>query len=209
MARTAKKRLPTTIATRRNGRPANYPLTDRGPYTEEGAKAAGFAVFNGNSHLCIDVPDDWFTVSCRTSEGRRITFAFIPYKAGGPAQCVDIQYHDSPVLVDHNDEAMPAQSFIGFGPKREDVRYSRHATKPCTLLTVILADKCPSRTEPLGIYEDAHENLVLCRACGRRSGLRRIDVASDGDKCQRCGTDDNNRPTGRVSIPVSKLPVKP
>lgn len=148
MAKRAKKapQLPETIAAKRNGRPPNYPIVDKGPYTPEGAKAAGFAEFNGGNHLCLDVPDDNFTVSCRTSEGRRITFAFLPYKKGGAPQAVDIQYHDSPVLIEHSDTVLPAQSFIGFGPKRGDVRYSRHSTKPCTLLCVILSDECPNLT---------------------------------------------------------------
>jgi hypothetical protein len=148
MAKRAKKapQLPETITAKRDGKPPNYPIGDKGPYTSEGAKAAGFAVFNGGDHLCVDVPDDNFTVSCRTSEGRRITFAFLPYEKGGAPQAVDIQYHDSPVLIEHSDTVLPAQSFIGFGPKRGDVRYSRHSTKPCTLLCLILSDECPNVT---------------------------------------------------------------
>jgi hypothetical protein len=149
MTKRAKKapQIPETVAAKRSGKPANYPLTDRGPYTPEGAMAAGFAYFNGGDHLCVDVPDESFTVSCRTSEGRRITFAFLPYRENGPPQAVDIQYHDSPVLIEHSDTVLPAQSFIGFGPRRGDVRYSRHSTKPCTLLTVILSDECPNLTD--------------------------------------------------------------
>ena len=86
-------------------------------------------------------------MSCRTSEGRRITFAFLPYAENGPPQAVDIQYHDSPVLIEHSETVLPAQSFIGFGPKRGDVRYSRHSAKPCTLLCVILSDECPNLTD--------------------------------------------------------------
>jgi hypothetical protein len=80
--------IPETIAAKRHGKPVNYPIADRGPYTAEGARAAGFAYFNGDDHLCVDVPDESFTVSCRTSEGRRITFAFLPYKENGPPQAV-------------------------------------------------------------------------------------------------------------------------
>jgi hypothetical protein len=148
MTKRAQKspQIPETIAAKRSGKPANYPLTDRGPYTAEGARAAGFAEFNGCDHLCVDVPDETFTVSCRTSEGRRITFSFLPYRKGGAPQAVDIQYHDSPVLIEHSDTVLPAQSFIRFGPKRGDVRYSRHSTKPCTLLCVIMSDECPNLT---------------------------------------------------------------
>ncbi len=138
--------IPETIAATRSGRPGSFDPGSMLTTDEDTAKRHGFAVFNGGKHLCVDVPDDNFTVSCRTSEGRRITFAFLPYKKGGPPQAVDIQYHDSPVLIEHSDTVLPAQSFIGFGPKRGDVRYSRHSTKPCTLLCVILSDDCPNVT---------------------------------------------------------------
>ena len=138
--------IPETIAATRSGRPGSFDPGSMLTTDEDTAKRHGFAVFNGGKHLYVDVPDDNFTVSCRTSEGRRITFAFLPYKKGGPPQAVDIQYHDSPVLIEHSDTVLPAQSFIGFGPKRGDVRYSRHSTKPCTLLCVILSDDCPNVT---------------------------------------------------------------
>lgn len=59
------------------------------------AEAAGYAQFNGVPHLAVDVPDGGFTVTAKTSEGKRITFSFMPYRDGGPAGCVDICYHDS------------------------------------------------------------------------------------------------------------------
>ena len=139
--------IPETIAARRNGKPGSFDAGSVRMTSEGIAKRRGFAVFNGGRHLCVDVPDGSFTLSCRTSEGRRITFAFLPYEENGPPQAVDIQYHDSPVLIEHDDTVLPAQSFIGFGPKRGDVRYSRHSTKPCTLLCVILSDECPNVTD--------------------------------------------------------------
>jgi hypothetical protein len=145
--RTKKVKLPETIAAKRKGRPENFSPCTVTQRSADDAMKQGFAMFNGGKHLCVDVPDDSFTVSCRTSEGRRITFAFLPYRKDGPPQAVDIQYHDSPVLIEHSDTVLPAQSFIGFGPNRGDVRYSRHATRPCTLLSVIMSDECPSVTE--------------------------------------------------------------
>lgn len=59
----------------------------------EEAEAAGFASFNNNPHLCLEIPDGQFTISARTSTGRQVTFAFVPYKKDGPAQCVDITDH--------------------------------------------------------------------------------------------------------------------
>ena len=59
-------------------------------------------------------------------------------------------------------------------------------------------------TKLMSIYEDASENLVLCKACAKRYCLPRIDVASEGDKCDRCGTIDDDLPTNRVRIPTSK-----
>ncbi|MGO8748729.1 MAG: hypothetical protein ACLQNE_22390 [Thermoguttaceae bacterium] len=142
--RVTKARIPEGIAAKRKGKPAGFVSPSAEYRTHAGAMAHGFAAFNGGTHLCVDVPNRSFTVSCRTSQGRRITFAFLPYRKDGAPQAVDIQYHDSPVLVEHSDTVLPAQSFIGFGPKREDVRYSRHSTKPCTLLCVIMSDDCPN-----------------------------------------------------------------
>lgn len=58
------------------------------------AQAIGFPAFNAVPTLPIDIPDGAFTLSARTSEGRRITFYFGPDVTGGPARFVDIRYHD-------------------------------------------------------------------------------------------------------------------
>ena len=62
--------------------------------TEADARALGFAGFNDVPHKLIDLPDGAFTISVKTSDGRRATFCFMPYDADGPARFVDIQYHD-------------------------------------------------------------------------------------------------------------------
>lgn len=59
----------------------------------------GFATYNNCPHLCVDVPNGEFTISCRTQEGKQITFAFLAYRPLGPAQCVDIQRHNTPLTV--------------------------------------------------------------------------------------------------------------
>lgn len=37
-----------------------------------------FQKFNDGKHLCIDAPLGHFTISVRTREGKKITFAFLP-----------------------------------------------------------------------------------------------------------------------------------
>lgn len=58
--------------------------------TMEQAQEAGFATFNNQPHLCIDIPDGSHTITVRTSEGKKVTFAFQSYTEGGAPQCVDI-----------------------------------------------------------------------------------------------------------------------
>lgn len=61
---------------------------------EAQASAQGFATYNHVPTVLVDVPDETYTISARTSDGRRITFAFLQYKTDGAPQCVDVQYHD-------------------------------------------------------------------------------------------------------------------
>jgi hypothetical protein len=71
-------------------------LSQREWGSEVTALAAGFASFNDVPHLCVQLPDGRHTISVRTSDGKRITFAFLATAvAGGAADCVDIVYHDS------------------------------------------------------------------------------------------------------------------
>ena len=46
--------------------------------TSADAKSIGYAVFNDVPHKAIDVPDGSFTITARTSDGRRTTFCFMP-----------------------------------------------------------------------------------------------------------------------------------
>ncbi len=61
--------------------------------TEADAKALGFSGFNNVPHKAIDLPDGPFTITVKTSDGRRATFCFMP-NGDGPARFVDIQFHD-------------------------------------------------------------------------------------------------------------------
>lgn len=63
--------------------------------TASDAEAVGFARFNDVPTLPIDIPDGNFTISARTSDGRRITFFFGEYRRAAPPSFVDIQYHDN------------------------------------------------------------------------------------------------------------------
>jgi len=60
--------------------------------TREVAEDAGYAVFNRGPHICVDIPDGNSTVTCRTSTGELLTFAFVPYEDGGPPKCVYVHH---------------------------------------------------------------------------------------------------------------------
>lgn len=105
-------------------------------------QALGFAKFNRCPHLCLEIPDGGLTVSCRTSEGHTVTFAFCPYKSGGPPQCVDIQRHDAAETVPNGDRAVPVQRVIcrGIGPVRY-VSPDGQPDKAVTLTVLLLTNR--------------------------------------------------------------------
>ncbi len=70
--------------------------------TEADARAIGFAGFNDVPHQPIDLPDGPFTISVKTSDGRRATFCFMPY-GDGAARFVDIRFHDRGTLIPNAD----------------------------------------------------------------------------------------------------------
>lgn len=69
-------------------------ITDLPIMTRADAVAIGFAGFNDVPHKPIDIPDGEFTITAKTSDGRRVTFCFMPDRENSPAGFVDIQYHD-------------------------------------------------------------------------------------------------------------------
>jgi len=95
----------------------NYPNPDSGKLTSERShlEEKGFAKFNNGYHLCVDVPDGNFTITAKTSSGKRVTFAFAPYKKDGEAGCVDVVYHDSGNTVSNNETDCPTFKAINFG----------------------------------------------------------------------------------------------
>jgi len=105
------------------------------PVVPADAVAAGYAEFNRNPHLCVDVPDGGFTITAKTTEGKRITFAFQPYKNGGPPQCVDIQYHDGEQGLTQNGDPWPVFDVLGFaGNKGFDTRDTAKVGIACILM---------------------------------------------------------------------------
>jgi hypothetical protein len=111
------------------------PPEGMGLSTPAAAKAAGFKVFNGRSHLLVDVPDGLFTISCRTSAGDLVTFAFCPYRKGAAAACVDVHVGDRlaefPCHGDH-------QRLIAFGHFNEKPDIRVEDKDECGLVTHIL-----------------------------------------------------------------------
>jgi len=103
----------------------------------ESAERHGFAVFNGGPHLTVDVPDGNFTISARTSDGKRVTFAFCPYEKDAPASCVDVQVHQGQETIKNGDRELPIQRVICFTPGNSVFR-SDSESKRVTLTTFLL-----------------------------------------------------------------------
>ena len=101
------------------------------PTTRTQAKADGFAAFNNGPHLCIDVPDRHFTITARTSSGKKITFAFVPYGDGDhcEASCIDIKQHDI-------DKQQPI--LFGNGAERDPYHYNRDNATDVGIIAVVL-----------------------------------------------------------------------
>lgn len=124
--------------------------------TKEQAKADGYAGFNNNPHICMDI-DKQTTITVNTPSGQ-ITFAFMPYQKDGPPNCVDICVWKDGSGDDA--DAMGIQKVIVFGHKDGRTRWHySSAEEPAGLTTVILAE------------------LELCEKTGK---------ARDPEKCKTC-----------------------
>ena len=76
--------------------------------TQADATSIGFAGFNDVPHKVIDLPDGAFTISLKTSDGRRVTLCFQSYDTAGPARFVDIAFHDRGTTIPNaNDGKSP------------------------------------------------------------------------------------------------------
>lgn len=78
--------------------PALFP-----PMTADDAASIGYRRFNRCPHLTVDIPDGGFTLTTKTSDGKRTTFYFGVSIEGGPATFIDIQYHDAGTQVPNAD----------------------------------------------------------------------------------------------------------
>lgn len=109
--------------------------------TANDAASIGFARFNNVPTQPLDIPDGDFTISARTSDGRRVTFYFGAWRRGGPPSVVTIQYHDAGTHV-RNAEGGQSPSFdmlvsgMGGHPIL-DTRTLSAGDKP-TLATILL-----------------------------------------------------------------------
>lgn len=116
------------------------------------AESLGFAQFNGGPHLLVDVPNGHFTISTKTSQGKRVTFAFCPYEKDGPAQCIDIEHHNSERVVMNGVTPQAVQTVICFSQGNDAFRGYTDAQKPVTLTTLLLhsqdAPEKQKQTEP-------------------------------------------------------------
>lgn len=110
--------------------------------TARDAESIGFARFNDVPTLPIDIPDGNFTISARTSDGRRITFFFGEYERGAPPSFVDIQFHDAGMTVPAaNGSPMPVFDMLTIargGRQPYDSRKAELDAKPS--IAVLLLD---------------------------------------------------------------------
>ncbi|MDB5726058.1 MAG: hypothetical protein JWQ16_2812 [Novosphingobium sp.] len=111
--------------------------------TSADATSIGFATFNHVPTLPIDIPDGGFTVSAKTSEGRRVTFYFGPYQTGGSPRFIDIQHHDTGMTVpDGGGSPTPVFDMLMIAEKGRHPYDSRNAEvseKPS--IAVLLLDR--------------------------------------------------------------------
>ena len=106
-----------------------------------------YAEFNRNPTLAVDIPDGGFTITVKTSEGKRMTFAFQPYNNGGPPQCVDVCYHDSGKTREFNGETLPIFDTILFGQTGTPAVPIQHDTRKADFkpgIVCVLMDNKPN-----------------------------------------------------------------
>jgi len=84
--------------------------------TKQAAIDAGFAGFNTCKHVCVDLPQDYTTISVRSPDGGLMTISFVPRPAdrGIGHQVADVVYHSGK----KNENGYPIQraALLGAGP---------------------------------------------------------------------------------------------
>jgi hypothetical protein len=108
------------------------------PVTRDQAEANGFAVFNRQPHLCIDIPKGNFTLTCRTHGGKKVTFAFQQYNDDGIHRCVDIKNHTTEKVTENGNNI---HDLICFASGTNSFRATSDDKKPTTLVTLLLDPK--------------------------------------------------------------------
>lgn len=117
--------------------------------TAADAESIGFARFNDVPTLPIDIPDGNFTISAKTTAGRRITFFFGEYQRGAAPSFVDIQYHDHGATIPNaNGGRSPVFDMLTIGRGGRQVFDSRKLPdndKP-SIAVILLGE--PSAAQP-------------------------------------------------------------
>lgn len=123
-----------------------------------------FATFNRQPHLCIDLPDGDTTISVRTSDGRRVTFAFMAYTRGAAPECCDIAYHDNGTSrVTSSGVTVQTFDVVAFGPANQgkdiDTRCLRKdgADKPGIVCLLMESPERKAR-DALAALNDSHRD---------------------------------------------------
>jgi hypothetical protein len=120
-------------------------ITDLPVMTRDDAVSIGFAGFNDVPHKPVEIPDGAFTITAKTSEGRRITFSFMGKGYDGPARFVDIQFHDRGTVIPNADNGV-SPTFNAFAITRG----GRHIIDSRPL------DEGPCPCRPAGPRSDRH-----------------------------------------------------
>jgi len=107
----------------------------------ETAEADGYASYNNGPHLAIDVPDGGSTVTCLTSAGHRVTFAFVVERHSAAPYGVDIHDHTSRPPSSYNRKGLAQpQEVACFGAGTTPFRSKRDDADPVTVTCVIFDD---------------------------------------------------------------------
>lgn len=104
----------------------------------EQAEEIGHAVFNSCDHICIDLPDATTTLSVRSPDGNKVTFAFVQRCDGKGHQCVDIQHHTPEAFTTQGDRNLPIQSALFLGPGPTNALCKIDDDSPTTLVVLKL-----------------------------------------------------------------------
>ena len=117
----------------------------RGPMTAGQAEAEGYARYNEVPHLVVDVPDGNFTITARTTDGRRLTVSFLPGAPGGAANMADVVYHDRGSTRLNGRHVLPTFDHVAFGRGGrllDDTRPLEGPEKPG--IVTVLMDRAPA-----------------------------------------------------------------